>query len=101
MYDGRGRFKLDSCDAPVHAWLDAWLDRIGVPHVSRRVEPRGLRSNGLPLNHDLYRINVNESLALLRLIATIEPFSRHERRRATMAAAAQNVVDRMRARAVA
>jgi hypothetical protein len=53
------------------------------------------------LDADLYRINVNDGLGLVRLIATIGPFSRHARRRATMAAASQDVIDRMRARAAA
>jgi hypothetical protein len=99
VYDGRARFKLDSCDHEVHSWLHAWLDRVGVPFVGRVVERCGERPNGLRLNRDLHRINVNDALGLARLVATIDPFARHERRRATMAAAVQNVVDRMRARA--
>jgi hypothetical protein len=99
VYDGRARFKLDSCDQEVHEWFHSWLDRIGVPFVGKVIERSGLRSNGLRLNRDLHRINVNDALGLARMVATIEPFARHERRRATMAAAVQNVVDRMRARA--
>lgn len=99
VYDGRARFKLDSCDLAVHDWLLRWMASIGVHAIGRLVEERGVRTTGLRLNADLYRINVNDALALRRLIVTIEPFSRHARRRATMAAASQNVIDRMRARA--
>ena len=101
VYDGRARFKLDSCDVPVQDWFVAWLGSIGVHAVARLVERAGVRASGVPLNADLYRINVNEALSLSRLTATIEPFSRHAQRRATMAAASQNVIDRMRARAAA
>jgi transposase-like protein len=99
VYDGRARFKLDSCDLAVHQWLHGWLQSIGVPFVGRKIESSGVRSNGLRLNHDLYRVNVNDALGLRRLVATIDAFSRHSTRRATMAAAVQNVDDRMRARA--
>lgn len=101
VYDGRARFKLDSCDVPVHDWMVSWLARIGVPARAGLCEPARTRPSGVRLNADLYRINVNEALGLRRLIATIDPFSRHPRRRATMALAAQNVIDRMRARAAA
>jgi hypothetical protein len=101
VYDGRARFKLDSCDGEVHAWFHDWLRRIGVPFVGRIVERAGTRPSGIVLTQDLHRINVNEALGLARLVATIDPFARHEQRRATMTAAVQNVVDRMRARAAA
>jgi hypothetical protein len=84
-----------------HGWFHGWLERIGVPFVGRVIERSGVRGNGLMLNKDLHRINVNDALGLARMVATIEPFARHERRRATMNAAVQNVVDRMRARAAA
>ena len=98
VYEGRARFKLDSTDAAVHAWFRTWAGRNGIPIRARLVERAGVRSTGQRLNGDLYRVNVNDALGLRRLVATIEPFSRHERRRATMELAADNVAERMRAR---
>jgi hypothetical protein len=99
IYEHRARFKLDSYDEVIHEWLSAWLGRCGISHktwlVSRRGDPR---QNGQYYNGDLWRTNVNDGLSICRLSATIEPFARHERRRETMAAAVDNVRNRLRSR---
>ena len=100
VYEGRARFKLDSYDAEVHAWLAAWLQTSGVGFRQRIVYRKGdARSDGGSFNGDLWRTNVNESFAMLRLAATIEPYLRHARRRERMDAAVANVRERLRSRA--
>lgn len=100
VYDGRARFKLDSYDSEVHAWLVSWMARSGIPCRSRIVARAGdVRSDEGAFAQDLHRINVNDSLGILRLAATLEPFLRHERRRARMSAAVSNIHERLRTRA--
>jgi transposase-like protein len=100
VYAGRARFKLDSYDEAVVGWMADWMRRSGIECRHRLVAPKGSpRSDAGSFNGDLWRINVNEALGILRLSATLEPFLRHERRRARMAAAVANVHDRLRSRA--
>lgn len=100
VYEGRARFKLDSYDAGVQAWISAWMDRSGITHRHRLVSSRGdARSDGGTYNGDLWRINVNDAFGLLRFAATLDPFLRHRHRRATMEAAVANVHQRLRSRA--
>lgn len=100
VYDGRARFKVDSYDEPVLAWMAEWMRRSGVACRHRLVAARGSpRPDAGSFNADLWRINVNASFGILRLAATLEPFLRHERRRARMSDAVANVHDRLRTRA--
>jgi hypothetical protein len=72
---------------------------VGVEARRRRIAVAGTpRPGAAPYASDLWRVNVNEGLSLRRLVATIEPFSRHAQRRATMAVASENVSNRLRAR---
>jgi len=96
VYDGRGRFKLDSYDEVVHRWLDGWMARSGIRHVTRALAKAA--DLGEPEAARLWRTNVNEALSLCRMIATIEPFARHGRRRETMDAVTENVRRRLRSR---
>jgi hypothetical protein len=99
VYEGRARFKVDSYDAQVLAWLADWMGRCGVLCRHRRVARAGdARQAATPFPADLWRINVNESFSILRLAATLEPFLRHERRRARMTSSVVNIQDRLRAR---
>lgn len=100
VYDGRARFKLDSYDTEVHAWLSSWMIRSGIPCRSNVIARSGdPRPDAGSFSQDLHRINVNDSLGILRLAATLEPFLRHERRRARMSAAVSNIHERLRSRA--
>lgn len=99
IYEDRGRFKVDSYDEAVLLWLSCWLRTIGVRAVHRRVAAKGdERPTGYRFNGDLWRVNVNESMSLLRLIATLDPFVRHQGRRTAMERVAHNVRERLRAR---
>ena len=100
IYDGRARFKVDSYDAAVLAWLARWMTRSGIGCRHRLVAAVGsARPDVGVFNGDLWRINVNDSFGILRLAATLEPFLRHERRRARMSAAVSNIHERLRTRA--
>ena len=100
VYDGRARFKLDSYDSGVHRWLASWMTRSGIPCRSNVIARRGdPRPDAGSFAQDLHRISVNDSLGILRLAATLEPFLRHERRRARMSAAVSNIHERLRSRA--
>jgi hypothetical protein len=99
VYDGRARFKLDSYDHHIVDWLHGWCGSIGVRSRLLQVAKKGdPRSDGLTYNGDLWRLNVNDSLSLLRFIATLEPFLRHRRRIAAMERARSNVLERSRSR---
>ena len=102
VYDRRGRFKLDSYDETVHAWLSRWLGGCGIIHVTRpiSISGAGQAKGDVARGGALWRTTVNEALSLLRLIATIEPFTRHARRRETMSLVAENVRSRLRSRDV-
>lgn len=101
VYDGRARFKLDSYDGAVHQWLGEWLTASGVQFRQRIVRRKGdPRDDHGSYKSDLWRTNVNESFALLRLAATLDPYLRHARRRARMDAAVANIRERLRSRAL-
>jgi hypothetical protein len=99
VYDGRARFKIDACDASVLARLAEWMRRSGIGCRHRLLHVKGdLRPDGRTFNGDLWRINVNESVSLLRLAATLDPFLRHGRRRARMDEVVANIHERLRSR---
>lgn len=99
VYGGRGRFKLDSTDESVHSWLQRWCRDIGVAAKAARLAQQGdSRRDARPHRWDLWRITVNEQLSLLRLVSTLDPFSRHRARRANMEMVRRNVLERLRSR---
>lgn len=99
VYDGRGRFKIDAYDAGVLSWLAEWMGRSGISCRHRLVRQKGdPRPDGGTFNGDLWRINVNEPVSLLRLAATLGPFLRHGRRRARMDDVVANIHERLRTR---
>jgi hypothetical protein len=96
VYGGRGRFKIDSYDAHVLGAMAVWCSEIGVSAKHWRVAERGeTRADGTRFNGDLWRVNVNDGPSLLRLIATLEPFLRHNRRRVAADRVRCNVVERL------
>ena len=87
--------KVDSYDEHVHLWLRDWFDRIGVSGRLVRVAEAGkVRANAPPFPRDLWRTTVNARLDLLRLIATLEPFMRHAKRRSNAFSARANILER-------
>ncbi len=95
VYEGRGRFKVDSYDAGVLNWLVDWCRGLGIRAHLRTIVRRGSERPGArPFPKDLVRVQVNEALSLSRLVATLEPFARHGRRRETMGLVRRNVLER-------
>ncbi len=99
VYEGRARFKLDSYDCEVLEWLHRWSRSGGIRSRLRRVARAGdRRPDQGDFRKDLWRVNVNESLSLLRFIATLDPYLRHSGRRSDAERARQNIVNRLRGR---
>jgi len=99
VYGGRARFKVDAYDDHVLDWLAAWCRAVGVRCKHQRVGEAGAaRSDGTRFNADLWRVTVNEAGSLLRLIATLDPFLFHARRRSAAERARSNVLERLGAR---
>jgi hypothetical protein len=99
VYEGRGRFRLSSCDAGVMAWIHQWLERIGVRNHLRCFSRRGtVLADGSVRRQDVWTLTVNEGQSLLRMIASLEPFARHQARVARMFDVRQNVLERARRR---
>jgi Homeodomain-like domain len=99
IYDGRARFKLDSYDVEVLSWLQRWCRAIGVRSRYRLIARAGdPRSDQGAFRKDLWRLNVNDGPSMLRFIATLEPYLRHERRRAGAQRACENIRRRLQGR---
>lgn len=95
VYEGRGRFRIATCDAAVLRWLHSWCSQIGVRSHLARVARRGESSGAQPPHtRDVWAVTVNEGQSLLRLIATLEPFARHSARIARMTSVRSNVLER-------
>jgi hypothetical protein len=99
VYEGRARFKLDSYDRVVLTWLDEWCHGIGVSSKLRRVAQAGdPRPDQPPYGRDLWRVNANDALGIVRLIATLDPYMSHAQRRADAEKARDNIIKRLRGR---
>jgi hypothetical protein len=99
VYEGRARFKVESYDRVVLTWLHEWCHRIGVSSKLRRVAQAGdLRPDQPPYSRDLWRLNTNDALGVVRLIATLDPYMSHAQRRTDAEKARQNVIKRLRSR---
>lgn len=99
VYEGRARFTLAAYDTEVLAWVHKWCRRNAIPSKLRRIAEAGdLRPGQPPFRCDLWRVNVNEGLGVLRLIATLDPYLQHAGRRADAERARQSVLKRLRSR---
>jgi hypothetical protein len=99
VYEGRARFKVDSYDRAVLIWLHKWCEQVGVSSKLRQVAQAGdPRPGHPPYRRDLWRLNANDALGILRLIATLEPYMSHGQRRIDAEKARQNIIKRLRSR---
>lgn len=95
VYEGRGRFRISACDAAVLEWMDGWCRSAGVrSHLHCYGRQGEAAADGTVRRQDLWTMTVNEGQSLLRLIASLEPFARHEARLARMADVRTNVLER-------
>lgn len=101
VYDGRARFKLDACDAEVLSWIHEWCQAVGIDARLRRIAAAGDHRPGCrPWPLDLWRITVNRAPAIERLVATLDPYLQHQRRRDAAGRARLNVQERLARRAL-
>ena len=92
---GRARFKIDSYDLSILHWMSKWLTQQGIPNKFRCIYRKGDPWNGAyPLNKDLWRLNVNDKMALKTFIDYILPFSRHAGRIRGVKLAKRNIYER-------
>jgi hypothetical protein len=98
VYDGRGRFKLDSYDAHVLRFAAEWCASQEIDALLRQLTEAGQQRWGVRWNGALYRLTINRAPALERYVATIGPYLRHADRRAAAAAVQSNLLERRRVR---
>lgn len=91
VYQGRGRFKIDSYDKEILGKIHAWLQQAGVISKFFRVQLEGDFLSGFRMNKDVWRVNVNGASDLVVFIKLIEPFSKHEKRRMDMGKVLKNI----------
>lgn len=93
----RARFKIDSYDVEILAWITMWLREQNVNVKFRRIYKKGdLRSDKLYYNNDLWRVNINEASSLLRFIEFIKPFMRHKTRLYDLQVCKKNIERRVK-----
>lgn len=92
----RARFKIDSYDVGILNWIANWLNNKDINFKLRRIGKTGdLRSNGTRFKHDIWRLNVNEAISLMRFITMIKPFSKHDTRLLHMEVCETNIKQRI------
>lgn len=96
IYDGRARFKIDSYDKSIIHWLYYWFSSIGVecPEpciIGRKSQSRG---DGSVFNNDLWRLRVSEMESLLKLVQTVNPYIKHQKRKSDTKMVKQNILER-------
>lgn len=93
----RARFKIDSYDVEILKWIANWLKNHGIHVKFRQIGKAGdLRRNGARFKHDIWRLNVNEAISLMRFITMIKPFSKHDTRLLHMKVCETNIKQRIK-----
>ena len=77
----RARFKIDSYDYAILAWMVRFLEKEGIKSKFRCIARKGMyQHGGLRWKNDLWRLNINEATSLKKFIESTLPFLRHESR---------------------
>lgn len=101
LNQAKARFKIDSYDVEILEWITNWLKNQGVRVKFRQIgKEGGLRSNGTRFKHDLWRLNVNETMSLLKFIRMIKSFSKHPNRLRHMEVCEENIKKRIATKTV-
>lgn len=101
LNQNRARFKLDSYDIGILIWIVNWLNKMGFLVKFRCIARKGdSRGNGITFNCDLWRININEAISLLKFIRYIKPFIKHKTRLEDIITCEQNILERIRNKTV-
>lgn len=91
----KARFKIDSYDVGILAWMAYWLQRQGIQVKLHGIARKGMpRPNGMKYNKDLWRININEAFSLVTFIKLVKPFIKHSKRLKDILICEQNIVNR-------
>ncbi len=95
LNQGRARFKIDSYDVDILTFISEWLVSKGISTRFRRIYKKGdIWKGNFPLNKDLWRLNINDMVSLLKFINLILPWIRHKKRRADMIICLKNIKNR-------
>jgi hypothetical protein len=97
LNQGRARFKIDSYDVEILTFMSKWLISKGIMTRFRRIYKKGDIWNGkFPLNKDLWRLNINDMVSLLKFIVMLLPFIRHKKRASDMKMCLKNIEKRQK-----
>ncbi|MCL5784845.1 MAG: LAGLIDADG family homing endonuclease [Patescibacteria group bacterium] len=92
----RARFKIDSYDKDIITWMVSRLTNCGILARARCISKRGaLAADGSRFKKDLWRINVNQAISLLKFINKIKPFITHKGRMQCMIICEDNIKARI------
>ncbi len=80
LNQGRGRFKIDAYDQEILFDMHALLQRSGIESKLSVIAKKGENDYGWEWKHDLWRLSVNRAGSLERLIRSLMPYLRHEKR---------------------
>lgn len=101
LNQSRARFKLDSYDLGILNWMTKWLGKKDILVKFRRIAKKGDdRGNNTRFNNDLWRVNVNEAISLLKFIKYIKPFIKHKTRLKDIITCEQNIQERIKNKTV-
>lgn len=92
---GRARFKIDSYDVNILAWINTVFERSSIRGKFRRIALQGQPQYRIGIFHrDLWRLEINESQSLYRFIRLIGLYLQHEKRKADMIKCLNNIMER-------
>ena len=96
IYQARARFKIDSYDKKILSEIHMWLDRNNIRNKFIRVAKKGdyVKYGNYNFKKDVWRINVNEALALLKFIELINPYIKHKKRKKDAKNSLKNILAR-------
>lgn len=96
LNQAKARFKIDSYDAGILQGITEWLTQREIRAKLRRINKLGdLRTDGKKFNADLWRLNVNEAISLLKFIQQIKPFIQHRTRLKHLQLCEDNILFRL------
>lgn len=97
LNQNRARLKIDSYDVDILAFISKWLVSKGIQTRFRRIYKKGdIWKGNFPLNKDLWRLNINDMVSLLKFIELIYPLARHRKRRSDMRICLKNIGYRLK-----